>query len=39
LSFEHSFSDVLSASARYGFQDRPDRASEHRLSAELKAYF
>jgi hypothetical protein len=39
LSFEHSFSDVLSASARYSFQDRPDRASEHRLSAELKAYF
>ncbi|MCX6843561.1 MAG: hypothetical protein NTX53_14905 [candidate division WOR-3 bacterium] len=39
LTFEHSFSDVLSASARYGFQDRPDRASEHRLSAELKAYF
>jgi hypothetical protein len=39
LSLEHSFSDVLSASARYGFQDRPDRASEHRLSAELKAYF
>jgi len=39
LSFEHSFSDVLSASARYGFQDRPDRPSEHTLNAELKAYF
>jgi len=39
LSLEHSFSDVLSASARYGFQDRPDRPSEHRLSVELKAYF
>jgi hypothetical protein len=39
LSYEQSLSDVLAASARYGFQDRPDRASEHRLSAELKAYF
>jgi len=39
LSFEHSFSNVLSASARYSFQDRPDRPSEHTLSAELKAYF
>jgi len=39
LNLDHSFSDVLSASARYGFVDRPDRASEHRLSAEMKAYF
>ncbi len=39
LSFEHSFSGVLSASARYGFKDRPDGPSEHTLSAELKAYF
>jgi hypothetical protein len=39
LSFEHSFSGVLSASARYSFKDRPDEPSEHTLSAELKAYF
>lgn len=39
LSFEHSFSGVLSASVRYKFQDRPDEPSEHTLSAELKAYF
>jgi hypothetical protein len=39
LSFEHSFSNVISASARYGFKDRPDEPSEHTLSAELKAYF
>jgi hypothetical protein len=39
LSFEHSFSGVLSASARYSFKDRPDEPSEHTFSAELKAYF
>jgi hypothetical protein len=39
LSFEHSFSGVLSASARYSFKDRPDEPSEHTLSAQLKAYF
>jgi hypothetical protein len=39
LSFEHSFSGVLSASARYSFKDRPDEPTEHTLSAELKAYF
>jgi hypothetical protein len=39
LSLEHSFSGVLSASARYSFKDRPDEPSEHTLSAELKAYF
>jgi hypothetical protein len=39
LSFEHSFSGVLSASVRYSFKDRPDEPSEHTLSAELKAYF
>jgi hypothetical protein len=41
LSFDHSFSGVLSASARYSFKDRPgpDEPSEHTLSAELKAYF
>ncbi|HTW90217.1 MAG TPA: hypothetical protein VMH22_00715 [bacterium] len=39
LSYEHSFSDVLSASVQYGFHHRPDRASEHTLSAQLKAYF
>ena len=39
LSFEHSFSNVLSASTRYSFKDRPDEPSEHTLSAELKAYF
>ena len=39
LSLEHSFSGVLSASARYSFRDRPDEPSEHTFSAELKAYF
>jgi len=39
LSFEHSFSGVLSASVRYSFEDRPDEPSEHEFSAELKAYF
>jgi len=39
LALDHSFSSVLSASARYGFEDRPDEPSEHTLSAELKAYF
>ena len=39
LSFEHSFSGVLSASARYSFKHRPDEPSQHTFSAELKAYF
>jgi len=39
LNLEHSFSQVLSASARYGYLDRPDRAAEHQLNAELKASF
>ena len=39
LSYEHSFSDALSASVQYAFHHRPDRPSEHTLSAELKAYF
>lgn len=39
LSLDHSFSDVLSASGRYSFNDRPDAPSEHTLSAEFKAYF
>jgi hypothetical protein len=39
LSFDHSFSGVLSASVRYSFKDRPDEPSEHTFSAELKAYF
>jgi hypothetical protein len=39
LSLEHSFSGVLSASARYSFKDRPDEPTEHTLGAELKAYF
>jgi hypothetical protein len=39
LSLEHSFSGVLSASARYSFKDRPNEPSEHTLGAELKAYF
>lgn len=39
LSLDHSFSGVLSASARYSFKDRPDEPSEHTFSTELKAYF
>ncbi|MEO0080221.1 MAG: hypothetical protein ABIK44_06055 [candidate division WOR-3 bacterium] len=39
LEFEQVFSQVLSASARYSFLDRPDRKPDHRLSAELRADF
>lgn len=39
VDFEHAFSTVLSASARYGFSKRSDRPAEHRFSSELRAYF
>ncbi len=39
LELSHSFSNVLNASARYGFSDRPDRPADHRFSSELRADF
>ncbi|MEO0082558.1 MAG: hypothetical protein ABIL25_09795 [candidate division WOR-3 bacterium] len=39
LEFSQMISDLLLATARYEFTDRPDRSAEHRASAELRAYF
>jgi hypothetical protein len=39
IEFGHSFSNVLSASARYGFTNRPDRPAEHQFGSELRAEF
>jgi hypothetical protein len=35
----HAFSDVLTALARYSFQDRPDRPADHAFSAQFQAHF
>jgi hypothetical protein len=35
----HAFSDVLTALARYSFQDRPDRPADHAFGAQLQAHF
>ncbi len=39
LAATQLLSDVLSASLSYRFSNRPDRAADHRLSAELRATF
>ncbi|MEO0078839.1 MAG: hypothetical protein ABIK86_07585, partial [candidate division WOR-3 bacterium] len=39
LELSHYFSNMLNASARYGFSDRSDRPAEHRFSSELRADF
>ena len=39
LEFSSLLSDVLTASVRYLFSDRPDRSAENQLTAELRAYF
>jgi hypothetical protein len=39
VEYGHTFSDVLSATARYGFQNRPDRPAEHSFAAEMQARF
>jgi hypothetical protein len=35
----HIFNDILTASIRYAFLDRPDRAVDHQFTAELRAFF
>ncbi len=39
LELVHAFSNLLNASARYNFTDRPRRPAEHSFSAELRADF
>lgn len=39
LSISHVMSDILTASFGYRFSDRPDRAAEHSLTGEVRAFF
>ncbi|MFO7676652.1 MAG: hypothetical protein R6X12_10100 [bacterium] len=39
LDLSHVFSEALTLAARYDYRDRPDRDADHRVSAELRAYF
>ncbi len=39
LDLTHVISDILTASVRYSFDNRPDRAGEHQLAGDLRAHF
>ena len=39
LEASHVLSDILTLTGRYDFLNRPDRAADHRASAELRAFF